>query len=166
MDIYTMLTNRAQFPDTFEITAPTGEKVSLGDFRQVFFAREAELNKMAGKIQEARGELAVVFQNLMADREALAGQKARPEGAQGAVNRNPNPAASGDDRMARLEAALAESDRKLNELRETTVQSVLQYVDDRFRSDLAGVELPEGVTPNDVIKFAQANNIMSGKIPD
>ena len=86
MKIHDMLTDRKTYSDDVEITAPNGEKVKLGDFREAFFAREAELNTKAGEIQAnaklldaGRQELTKVYQEMSTREAALLAREAEFE---------------------------------------------------------------------------------------
>jgi len=164
--IYEILQDSVNYPDGVEFTAPDGNKVSLGMFRAHFAARERELDDAAAAIAAGRTEVTNAFSTLMGERDKVAVERATVEADRRNIAATRQPPAPGDDRVARVEASLAAIGKRLDELKQTQFESVLQYTDDKWRHDLEGVELPKGMKAEDVLKYAMENRILDGKIPN
>lgn len=173
---YFELINDKSIPDAAMVTAPNGAKISMGEFREGYWARERELEKREKQIGESRNQLASVYDKMMQERsvldaaaedlsrqrESLAIAVSRAGEEDGGGSERPNNLISpAMKRLDELERKLEERTKKVDKLEKDLTTAISANLEERWDKEVAefGTEIPEGISRNDLVKHAMAKHL-------
>lgn len=161
-------------PDAAEVTAPNGEKISMGQVREGFVAKQRELAYREQELNKSRTELANVYSLLENEKVLIEAGKEEIRKAQATAKTDEDETRGGllDPAFRRLEAhekKVDELEKALKGLHKTNVEMADIYLDDvwdRAITKFRG-EVPDGITRNDVLKYAMDHSIKDRRgLPD
>lgn len=176
IDWMTMISD-PNIPDAAEVTAPNGDKISMGRVREGFLARQRELEYREQQLNQSRTELANVYSMLENEKVLVEAGKEEIRNARETlktVSRDEDESRGGllDPAFKRLEAhekKVAELEANLKGLHKTNVEMADIYLDDIWERAIKNYkgEVPDGITRNDVLKYAMDHSIKDRRgLPD
>ena len=148
-------------PNEAVMVAPNGEKITMGQVREGWLAQRGDYERKSREIKEAQKELANVYTILNEEKLAFEKRESELRTREAQLSTLQDAGQGGSKAASALEQRIAQLEQGLNKANATNMEFADIWLDEKWNSVHAKFkeDLPDGVSRNDVLKFALQQGI-------